>query len=397
MSREPLPQNDFRPDTIAVRGGLTRSGFDETAEALYLTSGFVYDSAEQAEAAFKDEVDHFIYSRYGNPTVSMFEERLRQLEGAEACFATASGMSAVFVALAALLGKGDRVVSSRALFGSCFVILDEILPRWGVETVFVDGPDLEQWEQALSVPTQVVFFETPSNPMQELVDMQAVSALAHAAGAQVVVDNVFGTPVFSRPLEHGADVVVYSATKHIDGQGRTLGGAVLGTAEFVGGPVKNLMRHTGPAMSPFNAWVLVKGLETLSLRVRQQAANALQVATALESRPEVTRVVYPWLASHPQHELARRQMLGGGTVVTFEVSGGKERAFALMNAFQVIDISNNLGDAKSMVTHPATTTHRRLSPEARAAVGISDGTVRVSVGLEDPQDLIEDLLRGMPG
>jgi O-succinylhomoserine sulfhydrylase len=386
----------YRPDTLAVRAGLTRSGFDETSEALFLTSGFVYESAEQAEAAFKDEVDHFIYSRYGNPTVTMFEQRLRELEGAEACFATASGMSAVFVALAALLGEGDRVVSSRGLFGSCFVILDEILPRWGVETVFVDGPDLNQWREALSVPTQAVFFETPSNPMQELVDMQAVSELAHAVGAKVVVDNVFGTPVFSRPLEHGADVVVYSATKHIDGQGRTLGGAVLGSSEFVDGPVKNLMRHTGPAMSPFNAWVLVKGLETLGLRVRQQAANALAVAQALEAHPSVTKVLYPWLPSHPQHELAQRQMLGGGTVVTFELAGGKAEAFALMNALEVVDISNNLGDAKSMVTHPATTTHRRLTPEARAAVGITDGTVRISVGLEDAQDVVEDLLKGLP-
>jgi O-succinylhomoserine sulfhydrylase len=385
----------FRPDTIAVRGGLARSSFDETAEALFLTSGFVYESAQQAEAAFKDEVEHFIYSRYGNPTVTMFERRLAELEGARACFATASGMSAVFVALAALLGQGDRVVSSRGLFGSCFVILDEILPRWGVETVFVDGPDLDQWEAALAEPTQAVFFETPSNPMQELVDIRAVCDLAHGAGAQVVVDNVFGTPVFSKPLEHGADVVVYSATKHIDGQGRTLGGAVLGTSEFVDGPVKNLMRHTGPAMSPFNAWVLVKGLETLSLRVERQAANALELARALEADPRVIRVLYPWLDSHPQHELARRQMLGGGTVITFEIDGGKDEAFALMNALQVVDISNNLGDAKSMVTHPATTTHRRLTPAARAAVGITDGTVRISVGLEDPQDLLEDLQRGL--
>ncbi|WP_270887753.1 O-succinylhomoserine sulfhydrylase [Pedococcus sp. 5OH_020] len=384
-----------RPDTVAVRGGLTRSSFDETSEALFLTSGFVYESAEQAEAAFKDEVEHFIYSRYGNPTVTMFEQRLRDLEGAEACFATASGMSAVFVALAALLGNGDRVVSSRGLFGSCFVILDEILPRWGVETVFVDGPDLEQWRQALSEPTQAVFFETPSNPMQELVDMRAVADLAHAAGARVVVDNVFGTPVFSRPLEHGADVVVYSATKHIDGQGRTLGGAVLGTRDFIDGPVKNLMRHTGPAMSPFNAWVLVKGLETLSLRVTRQAENALAVARALQEHPKVATVLYPWLDSHPQYELARRQMLGGGTVVTFDLDGGKEAAFALMNALEVVDISNNLGDAKSMVTHPATTTHRRLTPQARTAVGITDGTVRISVGLEDPLDVIEDLRRGL--
>ena len=391
----PSDDSGLRPDTLAVRGGLVRSGFDETAEALFLTSGFVYQSAEQAEAAFKDEVEHYIYSRYGNPTVSMFEQRLARLEGAQACFATASGMSAVFVALAALLGKGDRVVASRGLFGSCFVILDEILPRWGVETVFVDGPDLEQWRAALAQPTQAVFFETPSNPMQELVDIRAVCDLAHAAGAQVVVDNVFGTPVFSKPLQHGADVVVYSATKHIDGQGRTLGGAVLGTSEFVGGPVKNLMRHTGPAMSPFNAWVLLKGLETLGLRVERQAATSLALARALEAHPRVRRVLHPWLESHPQHGLARRQMTGGGTVVTFEVDGGKDDAFAMMNAFQVIDISNNLGDAKSMTTHPATTTHRRLTPDARAAIGITDGTVRISVGLEDPQDLLDDLERGL--
>jgi len=387
----------MRPDTLAIRGGLARSSFDETAEAIFLTSGFVYDSAEQAEAAFKEEIEKFIYSRYGNPTVAMFEERLRLLEGAEACFATASGMSAVFVALSALLGQGDRVVASRGLFGSCFVILDEILPRWGVQTVFVDGPDLEQWREALSEPTTAVFFETPSNPMQELVDMASVVELAHAAGAKVVVDNVFGTPVFSKPLQFGADVVVYSATKHIDGQGRTLGGAVLGSREFIDGPVKNLMRHTGPAMSPFNAWVLVKGLETLSLRVEKQAASALAVARSLESHPRVTRVVYPWLESHPQHELARKQMSGGGTVVTFELEGGKAEAFAVMNALRIVDISNNLGDVKSMVTHPATTTHRRLSPEARAAVGITDGTVRISIGLEDPADLIEDLTAALEG
>ncbi len=385
----------LRPDTLAVRGGLLRSGFDETAEAIFLTSGFVYESAEQAEAAFKDEIDKFIYSRYGNPTVAMFEERLRLLEGAEACFATASGMSAVFVALSALLGSGDRVVASRGLFGSCFVILDEILPRWGVETVFVDGPNLDQWREALSQPTTAVFFETPSNPMQELVDMRAVADLAHTAGAKVVVDNVFGTPVFSKPLQFGADVVVYSATKHIDGQGRTLGGAVLGSHEFIDGPVKNLMRHTGPAMSPFNAWVLVKGLETMSLRVERQATSTLTLAKALEAHPRVRRVVYPWLESHPQHELAKAQMLGGGTVVTFEIDGGKAEAFAMMNALRVVDISNNLGDAKSMVTHPATTTHRRLSPEARAAVGITDGTVRISVGLEDPADLVDDVLRAL--
>jgi O-succinylhomoserine sulfhydrylase len=304
-------------------------------------------------------------------------------------------MSAVFVALAALLGKGDRVVSSRALFGSCFVILDEILPRWGVETVFVDGPDLEQWKEALSEPTTAVFFETPSNPMQELVDIRAVSELAHAAGAKVVVDNVFGTPVFSKPLGEGADIVVYSATKHIDGQGRTLGGAVLGPKEFIDGPVQNLMRHTGPSMSPFNAWVLVKGLETMSLRVHRMAESALEVARFLEAHAKVKRVVHPFLQSHPQHELAKRQMQAGGTLVTFELVGGKAEAFALMNALEVIDISNNLGDSKSLITHPATTTHRRLTPEARAAVGITDGVLRVSVGLEDVRDVIDDLAQAL--
>ncbi|MBK6301614.1 MAG: O-succinylhomoserine sulfhydrylase [Actinomycetales bacterium] len=381
----------WRPDTYAVRGGLTRSEFDETSEAVFLTSGFVYDSAQQAEAAFKDEIDKFIYSRYGNPTVAMFEERLRLIEGAEACFGTSSGMSAVFVALAALCGAGDRIVASRALFGSCFVIIDEILPRWGVERVLVDGADLDQWRAALDRPTAAVFFETPSNPMQELVDIRAVSDLAHAVGAKVVVDNVFGTPVYSKPLEHGADIVVYSATKHIDGQGRALGGAILGPADYIGGPVKNLMRHTGPALSPFNAWVMLKGLETMSLRVNRQHDNALAVAAFLAEHPRVTRVLHPWREDHPQHDLARRQMLGGGTVITFAIDGGKDDAFAVMNALQVVDISNNLGDAKSLVTHPATTTHRRLTPEARAAVGITDGTIRLSVGLEDPADLIDDL------
>ena len=385
----------LRPDTLAVRGGLARSGFDETSEGLFLTSGYVYASAQEAEAAFKDEIDRFVYSRYGNPTVRMFEERMRLLEGTEACFATATGMSAVFVALAALLAKGDRVVSARGLFGSCFVILDEILPRWGVESVFVDGSDLEQWRAALSEPAAAVFFESPSNPMQELVDVAAVCELAHDAGAKVVVDNVFGTPVFSKPLELGADVIVYSTTKHIDGQGRTLGGAILGTSEFINGPVKNLMRHTGPSMSPFNAWVLLKGLETLSLRVERMATSSLVLARALEAHPKVSRVLHPWLESHPQHDLAMKQMYGGGTVVTFELVGGKDEAFKLMNALEVVDISNNLGDSKSLITHPATTTHRRLGPEARLAVGITDGVLRVSVGLEDVRDLVEDFERAL--
>lgn len=385
------PHDGFAPDTIAVRGGLARSGFEETSEALYLTSGFVYESAEDAERAFTGEVDRFVYSRYGNPTVATFEERLRQLEGAQACYATGSGMGAVFTALAALLGAGDRVVAARGLFGSCFVILDEILPRWGVETVFVDGPDLAQWEEALSKPTAAVFFETPSNPMQELIDIARVSELAHAVGAQVVVDNVFGTPVFSKPLEHGADIVVYSATKHIDGQGRVLGGAILGPKDYIEGPVQNLLRHTGPSMSAFNAWVLVKGLETMRLRVEQMARSAVAVAEALVNHPAVEQVWYPFLESHPQYDLARRQMTGGGTVVTFRLAGGKAEAFALMNALQVIDISNNLGDSKSLITHPATTTHRRMGEQARLAIGITDGVLRVSVGLEDTADIVRDL------
>jgi O-succinylhomoserine sulfhydrylase len=387
--------NGWRPDTIAVRGGLRRTEFDETAEGLFLTSGYVYGTAEEAEAAFAEQLERFVYSRYGNPTVAMFEERLRLLEGTQACFATSTGMSAVFVALAALLGSGDRVVSSRGLFGSCFVILDEILPRWGVQTVFVDGTDLDQWKSALSEPASAVFFESPSNPMQELVDIAAVCDLAHAAGAQVVVDNVFGTPVLCKPLEQGADVIVYSGTKHIDGQGRVMGGAVLGTADFVNGPVKNLMRHTGPSLSPFNAWVLLKGLETMALRVERQCASALRLAEALEGHPRITRVLYPYLPSHPQYALARAQMLGGGTVVTVELTGGKAEAFAFLNALEIVDISNNLGDAKSLVTHPATTTHRRMGEAARLTVGITDGVVRLSVGLEDAQDLIEDVLHAL--
>jgi O-succinylhomoserine sulfhydrylase len=385
----------LRPATLSVRGGLTRSNFAETSEALFLTQGYVYESAGQAEAAFKGEVEHFVYSRYGNPTVSMFEERLRLLEGAPACFATATGMAAVFNSLAAILKAGDRVVAARALFGSCFVILDELLPRWGIHTDFVDGHDLDQWRAALATPAQAVFFESPSNPMQELIDIQAVSELAHAAGAQVVVDNVFATPLLQRPMELGADIVVYSATKHIDGQGRVLGGAILGSEEYITDQVQNLMRHTGPSLSPFNAWVLMKGLETLRLRVDHQCAAALRLAQWLEADHRVGPVRYPHLPSHPQYDLAKRQMSAGGTVVTFELAAGaadpQATAFALLDGLRVIDISNNLGDAKSMVTHPSTTTHRRLTPQARAAAGITDGTVRLSVGLEDVDDLIEDL------
>ncbi|NNF64096.1 MAG: O-succinylhomoserine sulfhydrylase [Acidimicrobiia bacterium] len=387
----------MRDDTQAVRGGLNRTEFDETAEALFLTSGYVYGSAEEAEAAFAGESDHFIYSRYGNPTVAMFQDRLRGIEGAEACWATASGMAAVFWSLAALLESGDRVVAARSLFGSCFMILDQILPRWGVVTEFVDGSDLEQWERALAMPAKAVFFETPSNPMQSLVDVAAVSDLAHNAGATVVVDNVFATPVLQKPLELGADVVVYSTTKHIDGQGRTLGGAILGTDEYIYERLQPFMRHTGPAMSPFNAWVALKSLETLRLRVNHMATSAKSLAVRLEQLPGVERVWYPGLESHPQHDLAAKQMRAGGTVVTFEVSGGTPAAFRFINGLDLIDISNNLGDSKSLVTHPATTTHRRLGVDGRAAMGITDGVVRISTGLEDIEDLTEDVEKALAG
>ncbi|MFF1530104.1 O-succinylhomoserine sulfhydrylase [Cellulomonas sp. NPDC058312] len=398
-----LPRDTLRPDTLAVRGGQVRTAFQETSEALFLTQGYVYDRAADAEAAFAGEADRFLYSRYGNPTVSTFEERLRLLEGSEACYATASGMSAVFTALAALVRSGSRVVAARALFGSSVVIFDEILAGWGVRTDYVDGHVPEQWEAALSTPADVVFFETPSNPMQDLVDIATVSRLAHAAGAVVVVDNVFATPVLSKPLRFGADVVVYSATKHIDGQGRVLGGAILGTDAFVHGPVQTLIRNTGPSMSAFNAWVLLKGLETLSLRVRHQTASALTLAGWLEQHPAVAQVRYPYLPSHPQHALALAQQDGGGTVVTFDLrvpegatpDVAKKTTFGVLDALRVIDISNNLGDAKSMVTHPATTTHRKLGPAGRAAVGIAESTVRLSVGLEDPADLRDDLARAL--
>lgn len=394
MSSE-LPEG-VSADTLAVRGGLARSNFEETSEALYLTSGYVYSSAAAAERAFTGEDERFVYSRYGNPTVAMFQERLRLLDGAEACFATASGMAAVFVALGALLKTGDRLVAARSLFGSCFVVCNEILPRWGIETVFVDGEDLEQWEQALSVPTTAVFFETPSNPMQTLVDVEKVCELAHSAGAKVVLDNVFATPLLQRGLDLGADVIVYSGTKHIDGQGRVMGGAVLGEKEYIDGPVQTLMRHTGPALSPFNAWTLLKGLETLRLRVDHSVASALRIAEFLQADPRVAWVKYPFLQSHPQYDLAKKQMSGGGTVVTFELAdsagaSGKARAFEVLDALRIVDISNNLGDSKSLITHPATTTHRAMGPEGRAAIGLSDSVVRLSVGLEGIDDLLEDI------
>jgi O-succinylhomoserine sulfhydrylase len=402
----PQPRTDLPagvgPGTLAVRGGFERTGFEEISEPLFLTQGYAYPRAADAEAAFAEEIDRFTYSRYGNPTVNAFEERLRLLEGTEACYATATGMAAVFTSLAAVLESGSRVVASKALFGSTFVVLNDILGKWGVRTDYVDATDHEGWARALSEPADVVIFETPSNPMQDIVDVAAVTELAHRAGALVILDNVFATPVLQKPAELGVDVVVYSATKHIDGQGRVMGGAILGTKEYVYGPVQALIRNTGPSLSAFNAWVLLKGLETLALRVRAQSAAAFELATWLELRPEIAQVRYPFLPSHPQHDLARAQMSGGGTVVTFDLEPAglegealKQRTFAFLDALQIVDISNNLGDLKSLVTHPATTTHRKLGPEGRAACGIGESTIRFSVGLEDVPDLQSDLAQAL--
>jgi len=383
----------LRPATQLVRGGLNRSNHGETAEAMFLTSGFVYDSAEQAEATFRNEIQHYQYSRFANPTTTMLEDRLCAIEGegAEACRLMATGMAAVHSALLSHLKTGDRLVASRALFGSCHWIVSTLLPRYGIIAEFVDGTDLDQWRQALSLPATMVLLETPSNPMLDLVDVVAVCKLAHAAGALVVVDNVFATPLLQKPFEQGADVVVYSCTKHMDGQGRVLGGAVLGKKKWVEEVLMPFIRNTGPAMSPFNAWVILKGLETLKLRVDQMCRNATAVADFLSERAEIARVIYPFRADHPQHALAVQQMSGGGTLVTFDILGGKAECFRFMNALRIVDISNNLGDSKSLATHPATTTHMRIGPEERARLGITDGTVRLSVGLEAVADLIEDL------
>ena len=384
-----------RTATNLVQGGLLRSQFSETCEAIYLTSGYVYGTAEEAEAAFNNTAPRFVYSRFGNPTVQMFETRMALLEGAEAARATATGMAAVFAALMCQLKTGDRVVSSDALFGSCTYILADILPRFGIETVFVDGRDLDQWRRAFARPTAAVFLETPSNPGLRLIDLEAVCGLAHAAGARVIVDNVFATPLLQRPLEFGADIVVYSATKHIDGQGRTLGGVVLGSAAFCTDVLQPFLRHTGPALSPMNAWLLLKGLETLELRVQRQCESARALADFLAGRDKLSDVLYPGSLSHPQADLAARQMTAGGSLVGFTVAGSKDGAFRFLNALRLIAISNNLGDAKSLITHPATTTHQRLGPEARARQGIGDGMVRLSVGLEDVEDLKEDLSQAL--
>ncbi len=386
---------DWQAETTLVHGGSLRSGFGEISEALYLTQGYQYNSAEEAEERFKTEAGGFIYSRYANPTVAMFEERVRLLEGAEAARATASGMAAVTGALLSYLKAGDHVVAARALFGSCRYVVEDICPKFGIASTLVDGPDIEAWKAAIRPETKVCFFETPANPTLDLVDIEAVSRLAHEAGAIVVVDNVFATPMLQRPLKHGADVVVYSATKHIDGQGRCLGGIVLGSEAYVKDHLHNFLKHTGPSLSPFNAWVLLKGLETLPLRVRQQCESAAAIAAALAGHSNVRRVIYCGAMDHPQADLACRQMPGGGQIVSFEIAGGKEGAFRFLNKLRLIKLSNNLGDAKSLITHPATTTHQRLKPEARAELGITDGLVRLSVGLEATDDIIADVERAL--
>lgn len=385
------PDWELHPETTAVRGGLMRSGFGETGEALYLSSGFTYDSAEMAASSFRDETDHFLYSRFDNPTVAMFEQRLAAIEGAEACKATASGMAAMFASVASIVKAGDRVVASLAMFSSCFVVLNEILPKWGVQTVLVEGTDEAAWAEALNEPTAVVFIETPSNPLMEIVDIAMVSRLAHEVGATVIVDNVMASPVLQSPLKLGADVVMYSATKHIDGQGRVLGGAVLGSADYINNTLKPFIRHTGPSMSAFNAWVLLKSLETLTMRVEKMNASAQIIAERLESHPAVKTVCYPFLSSHKGYALAKKQMRGGGTTLAIEFNLPQEQVFAVMNSLRVIDISNNLGDSKSLMTHPSSTTHRRLDAETQARMGITASTVRLSVGLENVDDLIRDL------
>ncbi|MGB6387919.1 MAG: O-succinylhomoserine sulfhydrylase [Methyloceanibacter sp.] len=385
----------WRPATKLVHEGTLRSQFGETSEAIFLNSGYVYTSAEQAEARFKGDEEGFVYSRYANPTVAMFEARMCALEGAEAARGTASGMAAVAASLLCHLRAGDHVVSARALFGSCRYIVEDLLPRYGIETTLIDGRDLAAWDAAMKPNTRAVFFETPTNPVLELVDIEGVAAIAHRAGALVVVDNVFATPLRQRPMPLGADIVVYSATKHIDGQGRCLGGVVLGKKDFIEETLHNYLKHTGPSLSPFNAWVLLKGLETLPLRVERHEASAAAIADFLGERKEVVRVLYPGRADHPQHALAKRQMDGGGPMVAFEIKGDKQSAFRFLNALKIFKISNNLGDAKSLATHPATTTHQRLSPEARAELGIFDRSVRLSIGIEDVEDLKTDLDRAL--
>ena len=388
-------QKPYRAATELVHAGIQRTAHSETAEALFLTSGFTYSSAEEAEAAFAGENTHYQYSRFGNPTTVMLEQRLAAIEGAEACRVTATGMAAIHSALLCNLESGDRVVASRALFGACSWIVSELLPRYGIETEFVDGQDLDGWRGALKRPATLLLLESPSNPMLEVLDLRVICHLAHAAGALVVVDNVFATPILQKPLQLGADIVVYSCTKHIDGQGRVLGGAVLGANRWVEEKLQPFIRNTGPTISPFNAWLLLKSVETLALRVEAACSRAIGVADFMATQAVVARVLYPDRPDHPQHALAKSQMSAGGTLVTFEMHGGKAAAFAFMNALRLVAISNNLGDSKSLVTHPATTTHQRISQTERQRLGISDGVVRLSVGLENAADLCEDLALGI--
>lgn len=385
----------WRPATELVHGGTLRSQFNETSEALFLTQGYVYPSAEAAEARFKGEDPGYIYSRYANPTVAMFEDRMAALEGAEGARGFSSGMAAVSAALLAQVEAGDHVVAARALFGSCLYVVEDLLPRYGVTSTIIDGNSLNAWKDAVQPNTKAFFLETPTNPTLDVIDLQAVSDIAHEVGARVIIDNVFATPLWQSPLDFGADVVVYSATKHIDGQGRCLGGVVLSDVEWLDGQMKNLIRHTGPSMSPFNAWVLLKGLETLPVRVERQTQTAGYLADRLAGNPRLHRLVYPGRKDHPHAEIIARQMKAGSTLIAFDVKGGKEAAFKVLNALKIGKISNNLGDAKTLLTHPATTTHQRLSEEQRAELGITDGLLRLSVGLEDQDDLLEDLLTAL--
>jgi O-succinylhomoserine sulfhydrylase len=394
-SKRTVDPSLWRTETRLVQGGVDRSPHGETSEALYLTQSYVYDTAEQAEARFKDEDPGYIYSRFSNPTVAMFEERMRLLEGAEAARATSTGMAAVTSALLSYLSAGDHIVAARALFGSCRYVVEELCPRFGIASTLIDGRDAGAWEAAVTPKTKAFFFETPANPTLDLVDIAAVSRIAKRIGALVFVDNVFATPLLQKPLQHGADVVIYSATKHIDGQGRCLGGVVLSSQKFLKDHLHTFLRQTGPSLSPFNAWVLLKGLETLPLRVRAQCGSAARLAEHLATSPRVKRVLYCGRPDHAQAALAKRQMTGGGQVITFDLDGGKPAAFRFMNALEIVRISNNLGDAKSLITHPATTTHQRLKPDARAELGISDGMLRLSVGLEAIEDLIADIDRAL--
>ena len=389
------PDKKYGLKTRLVRGGLKRSPNGETSEALYLTSGFAYDNPETAEARFKGEDPGYTYSRFANPTVAMFEDRMAMIEGAPIARATATGMAAVTTAMLCHLRQGDHVVAARAMFGGCRYVIEDVLPRFGIQSTLVDGISLDAWSAAIRPNTKVLFLETPANPTLEVIDLKGVAAIAHKAGARLIVDNVFATPILQRPMEFGADIVIYSATKHIDGQGRCLGGVILCDRKFLEDHLQTFMRNTGPTISPFNAWVMTKALETLDLRVRAMCEHAAAVADALARLPKVARVLYPGRADHPQADLARRQMTLGGSLVSFHLDGGKDMAFRFANALRLIDISNNLGDAKSLITHPATTTHFRLTPDARKELGITDGMMRLSVGLEDPGDLIDDLAQAL--